>query len=117
VLLLAGLGVAVGDRLAAAQGMRPPPAVTTTPPFDLSDPHAVEEGKGLFRRSCTGYCHGSEGRISRAPALRGREFDQRFLYQRISGGAPPMPAFQTILPPEDIWKLVAYILSLRDAKD
>jgi mono/diheme cytochrome c family protein len=28
-----------------------------------------------------------------------------------------MPAFQTVLPPEEIWKLVAYLMSLSDAKD
>jgi mono/diheme cytochrome c family protein len=120
-------GYALGDRIASAQapgstvppsqGMRPPPAAATNPPFDLSDPKAVEEGSHLFRRSCTGYCHGSEGRVSRAPALRGKEYDPRFLYQRIAGGQPPMPAFQTLLAPEDIWKLVAYIMSLRDAKE
>jgi len=28
-----------------------------------------------------------------------------------------MPAFQTMLQPEEIWKIVAYIMSLSDAKD
>ncbi len=30
---------------------------------------------------------------------------------------PPMPAFQTLLNPEDIWKLVAYIKSLQSVKE
>jgi mono/diheme cytochrome c family protein len=101
----------------AAQAMRPPPPVPTTPPFDLSDSNIVQAGSHLFRQTCTGYCHGAEGRLSRAPALRGREFDSLFLYQRIAYGAPPMPAFQTLLAPEDIWKLVAYIKSLQNAKE
>jgi mono/diheme cytochrome c family protein len=106
-----------GERIAVAQGMRPPPPMPTTPTIDLRDPEVIAAGSSLFRRSCTGYCHGPEGRISRAPALRGRDFQPPYLYQRIAGGAPPMPAYQTILPPEEIWKLVAYILSLHDAKD
>lgn len=113
------LGLGVGERLASAQtqGMRPP-APIPKPPFELSDPTAIQEGTALFRRTCTGYCHGSEGRVSRAPALRGRaDLEPMSLYQRIALGSPPMPAYQTVLPAEDIWKLVAYILSLRDAKD
>jgi len=102
---------------AAAQGMRQPPPLPTEPPFSLSDPTVVDAGLHLFRQTCTGYCHGAEGRISRAPALRGREFETRYLYQRIAYGFPPMPAFQTLLTPEDIWKLVAYIKSLQHSKD
>jgi len=102
---------------AVGQAMRQPPPLPTTPPFDLSDPSIVDAGSHLFRQTCTGYCHGAEGRLSRAPALRGREFDTRFLFQRISYGAPPMPAFQTLLTSEDIWKLVAYIKSLQSIKE
>ena len=102
---------------AAAQGMRQPPPLPTEPPFNLSDPTVVQAGQNLFRQTCTGYCHGAEGRLSRAPALRGREFETGYLYQRIAFGFPPMPAFQTLLTPEDIWKLVAYIKSLQGAKD
>jgi len=102
---------------AFAQGTRPPAPVETTPPLDLKDPDVIGAGSSLFRRTCTGYCHGPEGRLSRAPALRGREFEPRYLFLRISSGSPPMPAFQTVLSPEDIWKLVAYIMSLQDAKD
>lgn len=105
-----------------AQGMRPPPAVPK-PPFSLDDPEAVAEGAKRFSASCTGYCHGREGRVSRAPKLRGKTYEPEFLYARISNGLPagqsgvPMPAFQTMLPPEEIWKVVAYIMSLSSAKD
>ena len=102
---------------AAAQAMRQPPPMLTTPPFDLTDRSIVDAGAHLFRQTCTGYCHGAEGRLSRAPALRGREFDTRYLYQRIAYGSPPMPAFQTMLASEDIWKLVAYIKSLQSVKE
>jgi cytochrome c oxidase cbb3-type subunit 3 len=100
-----------------AQGMRPPPPAATTPPFPLDDPEAVAEGARRFSASCTGYCHGKEGRVSRAPKLRGKTYEPAYLYGRIANGFPPMPAFQTVLPPEEIWKLVAYLMSLSNAKD
>jgi mono/diheme cytochrome c family protein len=105
-----------------AQGMRQPPPVAQ-PPFPLDDPQAVAEGAKRFSASCTGYCHGREGRVSRAPKLRGKTYEAGFLYARISNGLAagqtglPMPAFQTMLPPEEIWKVVAYIMSLSTAKD
>jgi mono/diheme cytochrome c family protein len=100
-----------------AQGMRQPPPAATTPPFPLDDPEAVAEGARRFSASCTGYCHGKEGRVSRAPKLRGKTYEPAYLYGRIANGFPPMPAFQTVLPPEEIWKLVAYLISLSNAKD
>lgn len=106
-----------------AQGMRQPSADVSKPPFPLDDPKAIEEGAHRFSASCTGYCHGREGRVSRAPKLRGKKYDPNFLYARISGGSPSgasglvMPAFASTLPPEEIWKLVAYVMSLSDAKD
>ena len=106
-----------------AQGMRQPSAAESKPPFPLDDRAAIEEGAKRFSASCTGYCHGREGRVSRAPKLRGKPYDPAFLYARIANGSPGgatglvMPAFQTMLPPEEIWKLVAYIMSLSDAKD
>ena len=84
---------------------------------------AIEEGQHRFSASCTGYCHGREGRVSRAPKLRGKTYEPDWLYARIAQGSPGgatglvMPAFQTMLPPEEIWKLVAYVMSLSNAKD
>jgi mono/diheme cytochrome c family protein len=101
----------------SAQSMGPPAASSFTPPFDLKDPAAVETGRQLFQQTCTGYCHGREGRVSRAPKLRGRQLDSTYLYGRIANGWPPMPAFRTILSPEQIWSLVAYITSLADVRD
>jgi mono/diheme cytochrome c family protein len=106
-----------------AQGMRQPSSDVSKPPFPLDDPAAIEEGKHRFSASCTGYCHGREGRISRAPKLRGKTYDPNWLYARIDKGSPSgagglvMPAFGTMLPPEEIWKLVAYIMSLSNVKD
>jgi len=106
-----------------AQGMRQPSADISKPPFPLDDRAAIDEGAHRFSASCTGYCHGREGRVSRAPKLRGKTYEPNFLYARIAQGSPGgatglvMPAFQTMLPPEEIWKLVAYIMSLSNAKD
>ena len=106
-----------------AQGMRQPSAAVSKPPFPLDDPDAIAQGAKRFSASCTGYCHGREGRVSRAPKLRGKAYDPNFLYARISNGLPagqsglPMPSFQTMLQPDEIWKIVAYIMSLSDVKD
>ena len=122
VVVLSFLTVAVNE-VVQAQGMRPPSADTMKPPFPLDDPQAIEEGSKRFSASCTGYCHGREGRVSRAPKLRGKTYDPAFLYSRISTGSPAgptglvMPGFQATLPPEEIWKVVAYIMSLSNAKD
>jgi len=126
VVLVIVAAAAVGVPAVAvvrAQGMRQPSAETSKPPFPMDDPAAIEEGKHRFSASCTGYCHGREGRVSRAPKLRGKTYDPNFLYARISQGSPGgasglvMPAFSTMLPPEEIWKLVAYIMSLSNVKD
>lgn len=116
-LVAGGLGVILTGPPVAGQGMRPPATGALKPPFDLDDAQAVAEGRRLFQANCTGYCHGKEGRISRAPALRGRQFESAYLYARIAHGWPPMPAFRDLLDPEDIWRLVAYILSLKEAKE
>src|SRR2546428_7680623 len=80
---------------AVGQAMRQPPPLPTTPPFDLSDPSIMDARSRLFRQTCTGYCHGAEARLSRAPALPCRKFDTRFRLHRSAYGAPTMPAFQT----------------------
>jgi mono/diheme cytochrome c family protein len=117
VVLLAGIVCLLPGSDVSAQGMRPPPSGGLVPPFDLRDDAAVADGRRLFQQNCTGYCHGREGRISRAPKLRGRQFESEYLYARIANGFPPMPAYRTLLSGEDIWKLVAYIHSLADAKE
>jgi cytochrome c oxidase cbb3-type subunit 3 len=117
LVLTASLLGGLVEGLVWAQGMRQPPAAVSKPPFSLDDPEAVAEGAKRFSSTCTGYCHGREGRVSRAPKLRGKTYEPSFLYARIANGFPPMPAFQTVLPPEEIWKLVAYIMSLSSAPD
>jgi mono/diheme cytochrome c family protein len=112
------LGPLVAALTAGAQGMRPPLPQATKPPFELSDANAVAAGAKLFQQNCTGYCHGKEGRLARAPQLRARaDFTPEYLYARISNGFPPMPSYSSLLGSEDIWKLVAYLISLKDVKE
>src|SRR5438094_10584690 len=96
-----------------AQGMRQPSADISKPPFPLDDRAAIDEGAHRFSASCTGYCHGREGRVSRAPKLRGKTYEPNFLYARIAqrspGGADARarPAYQTMLPPHALRQLVS----------
>ena len=123
VVMVATLMSALVEGRLQAQGMRQPSPETSRPPFPLDDPTVIAEGAKRFSASCTGYCHGREGRVSRAPKLRGNKYDPSFLYARISNGQPAgasglvMPAFHTMLPPEEIWKIVAYVMSLSTAED
>ena len=122
VVLILAISVGVGTAVltttgfVGAEGARSEGSSSASP-FDLNDPRAVEEGSHLFRANCTHYCHNPEGRAARAPALRGRDLEPGFVYQRIAKGFAPMPAYETILSSEQIWKLVAYVESLAKAKD
>jgi len=88
------------------------------PPFDLADQQVIGEGAQLFRQTCTGYCHGKDGGPSRAPKLRASKLDRTYIYTRITKGSPNgMPAFETVMSRENIWKLTAYVLSLAKAED
>ena len=45
---------------------------------DLTSDSLIEEGSAQFAKSCAvGYCHGSEGRSARGPALRDRVGSER----------------------------------------
>ncbi len=95
----------------------PSPAGRAVPSFDLKDQAVIREGAALFAARCTGYCHGKEGGPARAPRLRGRTFDRDYLFNTIANGVIVMPAWRGILSDEEIWKIVAYILSLSNRED
>ena len=125
VVIVMVVAVTIGfpvEGVVRAQGMRQPAAAVSKPPFPLDDPEAIAEGGRRFSASCTGYCHGREGRVARAPKLRGKTYDPYFVYARIENGfqggqVGPMPAFRTMLAPDEIWKIVAYIMSLSSRPD
>lgn len=99
-------------------GERAIQAGENVPPFDLKDAAAIKEGAALFARSCSlAYCHGREGRAGAAPRLRGREFEADFLYSLISQGEGKHLPFKDRYSLEQIWKIIAYILSLSGAED
>ena len=89
---------------------------TTSPPFDLKDEAVVKQGATLFATTCS-YCHkgypGAGG--AGVPTLRDQKYDKEYLYKVISDGPPSgrMPAWKQQYSPEQIWRLVAYILSLK----
>ncbi len=104
---------------AAATLLAQAPASSTVhaPPFDLQDPTVIEAGARVFSQNCTHYCHGKDGRIARAPSLRSRDLPIDYLYERITKGAPPMPAYGTVLSQDDLWRVIAYLRSLAAARD
>ena len=114
LLVAVGTGWLVGPSPGFAQGV----GAASVPPFDLSDAKVIGEGAQLFRQTCTGYCHGKDGGPSRAPKLRANKLERTYVYGRITKGSPNgMPAFETAISRENIWKLVAYVMSLSNAED
>ena len=99
----------------AAAVLAIPPAVAQERSINLLDEAVIENGSELFQMNCAvGYCHGSEGRSARGPALREREWMPRDLYRMTHDGLPgtSMPAWNGVLSPEDIWAVTAYIMTL-----
>jgi len=79
---------------------------------------ALTEGRKLFvAMNCAG-CHGGHAGGGMGPSLRDPTWiyggKAGEIYDSIAAGrAHGMPAWGTMLPREEIWKLVAYIRSLR----
>ena len=66
----------------------------------------------MYGQTCR-YCHGKEGQGGRGPTLRGRDFDDRYVFDRITNGYPPMPAFNRLYTPGQVWKIVAFVQSMK----
>lgn len=79
---------------------------------------ARTDGRRLFVQfNCAG-CHGGHGGGGMGPSLRDPEWiygnSEGHIFDSIAAGrANGMPAWGTHLPSEQIWKLVAYIQSMR----
>lgn len=87
------------------------------PTVDLNDPAVVGVGRTLFARSCSvGYCHGAEGRAGGGPRLRGKQWEPGYLYRVTAEGIPrsSMPGWKEKLSQDEIWSVVAYVMSLSD---
>ena len=83
---------------------------------------AVETGGKLF----VGYncvdCHGVDGSGAMGPSLADGRWhfggSPGAIYESIAQGRPDgMPAWGSLLPPDQIWKLVSYVQSLQQGKN
>ena len=80
----------------------------------LKEPQFIAEGAKLFAPSCgNAYCHGAGGVGGGAPRLRGKALEAAYLFKTISGGVSgtSMLSFKSEFSEEQIWKLVAFIMS------
>jgi cytochrome c oxidase cbb3-type subunit III len=100
----------------AAVAQRPEPAPGKSNPLGHSE-EAVSQGHEIYNHNCT-VCHGLNGAAGdRGPALgAGRDYVRRkdpAIFEAIQNGIPGSTMPQSGLQPTDIWKVVAYIRSLR----
>jgi len=87
-----------------------------------TDPVALTEGRKLFVwYNCAG-CHGGHAGGGMGPSLRDVDWiygnsDAHIFDSIAHGRAHGMPAWGTKLPEEQIWKLAAYVKSLRSERE
>lgn len=95
----------------------PAAAQTPNPPFDLKQASVISAGESLFNRRCAGKCHGLNAYAGEdAPSLHDRShLTPMIAYVMITYGRPrtAMPPWKDRLPDEDLWRLVAYLVSLQ----
>lgn len=110
-----------------AVGPVPGPPSNSSAPNSNSNPYtqnraAMAEGRQLFVRfNCAG-CHGGRAGGGMGPSLRDVDWiygnDDARIYSSIAEGrAHGMPAWHSRLTPDQIWKLVTYIKSLRTSNE
>ena len=96
-----------------------PNAASVSNPYS-SSPEATQQGQALFvKMNCAG-CHGYGAKGGMGPSLTDTYWRYGgtpvLIFKSIYEGRPQgMPAWNPALPPEEIWKLVAYIESLGGA--
>jgi cytochrome c oxidase cbb3-type subunit 3 len=101
-------------------GPIPGPPNSGQPPANpyAGDRTATGEGRQLFVRfNCSG-CHGGRAGGGMGPSLRDVDWlygsaDAQLFSTITEGRAHGMPSWQARLTPDQIWKLVTYIKSLR----
>jgi cytochrome c oxidase cbb3-type subunit 3 len=87
-------------------------------PYSATDPIAVVDGRHWFKHyNCHG-CHGDHAGGGMGPSLRDVDWiygdtDAQIFDSIAEGRAHGMPSWGTKLPEDHIWKMVAYIRSLR----
>jgi len=111
-----GIGIPVGPV--------PGPKLALNLPTDpyIHDQVALREGWRLFNwYNCSG-CHGGHGGGGMAPTLRDPVWlygssDAHIFASIAEGRGKGMPAWGTKIPEDQIWKLVAYIKSMRTPEE
>jgi cytochrome c oxidase cbb3-type subunit 3 len=106
--------------IVTAVGPVPGPPVPSTAPANpyANDRTATGEGRQLFVRfNCSG-CHGGRAGGGMGPSLRDVDWiygsaDAQLFSSIAEGRAHGMPSWQPRLTADQMWKLVAYIKSLR----
>lgn len=112
----AGSPPAVGIPVGPIPGGGAPPGQKQNP--YSQDKVALTEGRQLFvRYNCAG-CHGGHAGGGMGPSLRDEVWiygnsDAHIFDSIAQGRAHGMPAWGVKIPQDQIWKLVAYIKSLR----
>lgn len=119
-----GSTTSAGASTAIAVGPVPGPVRDLQSPSNplAENPRARQQGRELFVAfNCSG-CHGGHGGGGMGPSLRDARWSygasDAQIYDSIAAGrANGMPAWGSLLPQEEIWKLVAYIQSMRTADE
>jgi cytochrome c oxidase cbb3-type subunit 3 len=102
-------------------GLVPPRGVVLRNPYE-GDPNAVAAGAKLFVAYNCLDCHGADGSGAMGPSLA----DGRWhfggapseVFESIYQGRPEgMPAWGSLISPDQIWLLVTYVRSLETNKD
>lgn len=92
-----------------------------TDPY-ANNPVAIQDGRRLFVWfNCAG-CHGGHAGGGMGPSLRDKDWiygsqDAQIFDSIYEGRAHGMPAWGTKIPEDQIWKLVAYIKTLRTPQE
>ncbi len=113
--LCVGSGIYYIDLLKAAVSPNPIP----------SSPQSIDRARALWKLNCEA-CHGVEGRgdgpVSASLRKRPKDltriamppaFPDGVVAYRIANGDDVMPAWKSVLSPEEIWDLVNYIRAQR----
>lgn len=94
-------------------------------PYSYTSPEAVAAGKKVYTQFCVA-CHGVKGK---GDGIAGSSLNPRpanfmatpiveqtdgSMFWKISNGKTPMPAWATILKPEQRWDVICYIRSMEE---
>jgi mono/diheme cytochrome c family protein len=107
------LAISPGSTAAGADANALPQALEEI----MKDPEHLPKAETMFYQNCA-YCHGSQGSGGKARPLQCRPLTPEYLFDTITNGrrrgANIMPPWKDSMAETERWKLVAYIMTLRD---